>query len=118
MAYDWAWGTGVRIPYFANPDVLYQGARTGQVNGYNATGDTQSDSRYVSEGLSGRWAGSTGRIRIWGPQRAVSDGCGGRPGGPFDENGVRGGVAALSAVWCGGTAGNLLDGAAITPIRL
>jgi alpha-tubulin suppressor-like RCC1 family protein len=53
MAYDWSWGTGVRIPYFANPDVLYQGARTGQVNGYNATGDAQSDSRYVSGGLVG-----------------------------------------------------------------
>ena len=47
MAYDWGWGSGVRIPYFANPAVTYQGARTGQENGYNATGDALSDSRYV-----------------------------------------------------------------------
>jgi len=53
MAYDWAWGSGTRIPYFANPNVLYQGARTGQVNGYNATGDALSDPRYVSGGLIG-----------------------------------------------------------------
>lgn len=53
MAYDWSWGSGVRIPYFANPDVTYQGARTGQVNGYNATGDSLSDPRYVSGGLEG-----------------------------------------------------------------
>lgn len=53
MAYDWGWGNGTRIPYFANPAVTYQGARTGQVNGYNATGDALSDSRYVSGGLEG-----------------------------------------------------------------
>lgn len=53
MAYDWAWGNGSRIPYFANPAVTYQGARTGQINGYNATGDVLSDSRYVSGGLEG-----------------------------------------------------------------
>ncbi|GEM_PF-1384467 len=53
MAYDWAWGSGVRIPYFANPNVTYQGARTGQVNGYNASGDSLSDARYVSGGLEG-----------------------------------------------------------------
>lgn len=53
MAYDWSWGNGSRIPYFANPDVTYQGARTGQVNGYNASGDLLSDSRYVSGGLEG-----------------------------------------------------------------
>lgn len=53
MAYDWDWGNGSRIPYFSNPDVTYQGARTGQVNGYNASGDLLSDSRYVSGGLEG-----------------------------------------------------------------
>ncbi|MCB1206819.1 MAG: hypothetical protein KDN18_21365, partial [Verrucomicrobiae bacterium] len=53
MAYDWGWGSGQRIPYYANPAVTYQGARTGQVNGYNATGDALSDSRYVSGGLEG-----------------------------------------------------------------
>ncbi len=53
MAYDWAWGSGVRIPYFANPAVTYQGARTGQVDGYNATGDALSDPRYVSGGYVG-----------------------------------------------------------------
>jgi len=50
MAYDWGWA---RIPYFANPDVLYQGARTGQINGYDATGDALSDQRYVSGGYVG-----------------------------------------------------------------
>lgn len=53
MAYDWGWGSGQRIPYYANPAVTYQGARTGQVNGYNASGDALSDSRYVSGGLEG-----------------------------------------------------------------
>lgn len=53
MAYDWGWGSGARIPYFANPDVTYQGARTGQVDGYNATGDSLSDPRYVSGGFEG-----------------------------------------------------------------
>jgi ELWxxDGT repeat protein len=53
MAYDWAWGSGTRIPYFSNPHVSFQGARTGQVNGYNAAGDPLSDPRYVSGGLVG-----------------------------------------------------------------
>lgn len=53
MAYDWAWGAGTRIPYFANPNVLFQGARTGQVDGYNATGDALSDPRYVAGGFVG-----------------------------------------------------------------
>jgi len=52
MAYDWGWGTGVRIPYFSNPAVTYAGARTGQVNGYNVIGDNQSDARYAVNGLS------------------------------------------------------------------
>ena len=51
MAYDWGWGTGVRIPYYSNPAVTYAGARTGQVNGYNVTGDSQSDARYAVGGL-------------------------------------------------------------------
>jgi hypothetical protein len=51
MAYDWGWGNGERIPYYANPNVTFLGARTGQVDGYNATGDALSDSRYVSGGL-------------------------------------------------------------------
>lgn len=50
MAYDWGW---TRIPYFANPLVEYLGARTGQVDGYNATGDPESDPRYVSGGYTG-----------------------------------------------------------------
>ncbi|MCB1231934.1 MAG: hypothetical protein KDN19_16820 [Verrucomicrobiae bacterium] len=53
MAYDWGWGNGTRIPYYSNPAVEYQNARTGQVNGYNATGDTESDQRYVSGGYLG-----------------------------------------------------------------
>jgi hypothetical protein len=28
-----------RIPYYSNPDILFQGARTGATDGYNATGD-------------------------------------------------------------------------------
>ena len=61
MAYDWNWGTGTRIPYFANPDVLYQGVRTGQVDGYNASGDPNSDQRYVSGGfVGGQGAGFDG----------------------------------------------------------
>ncbi len=53
MAYDWNWGSGTRIPYFANPNVLYQGTRTGQVDGYNATEDPFSDPRYISGGYVG-----------------------------------------------------------------
>lgn len=53
MAYDWGWGNGTRIPYFSNPDVFYNGARTGAVNGYDATGDATADQRYVSGGLNG-----------------------------------------------------------------
>lgn len=53
MAYDSGWGGGTRIPHFSNPNVLYGGARTGQTNGYNATGDPRSDPRYVSGGLIG-----------------------------------------------------------------
>ncbi|QTN32838.1 hypothetical protein HZ994_11025 [Akkermansiaceae bacterium] len=51
MAYDWGWGNGHRIPYFANPNVSYNGAATGTVNGYNATGDATADQRYVTGGL-------------------------------------------------------------------
>ena len=50
MAYDWGWK---RIPYFANPDVDYQGVPTGAVNGYDASGDERTDSRYVSGGMTG-----------------------------------------------------------------
>ena len=53
MAYDWYWGSGNRIPYFSNPDVEYLGARTGQVDGYDATGDSESDPRYISGGYIG-----------------------------------------------------------------
>ena len=44
-------GWGARIPYFSNPDVLYDGARTGAVDGYNATGDATADPRLVVGGL-------------------------------------------------------------------
>ncbi|MCB1226114.1 MAG: hypothetical protein KDK99_09920, partial [Verrucomicrobiales bacterium] len=71
MAYDWSWGSGVRIPYYANPNVLYQGARTGQSNGYNATGDALSDSRYVSGGyVGGLGAGFDGSNPYLGAQNA------------------------------------------------
>jgi autotransporter-associated beta strand protein len=49
MAYTDGWGA--RIPYFSNPNVFYDGARTGAVNGYNATGDTTVDQRLVVGGL-------------------------------------------------------------------
>ena len=53
MAYDWGWGNGSRVPHFSNPAVSYNGARTGAVNGYNATGDPTADPRAVSGGLIG-----------------------------------------------------------------
>lgn len=53
MAYHWDWGAGHRIPYFSNPDVLYQGVRTGQVDGYDATDDAFSDPRFISGGYIG-----------------------------------------------------------------
>lgn len=50
MSYDWGW---TRIPYFSNPSVQYNGANTGAVDGYNATGDATADPRCVSGGLTG-----------------------------------------------------------------
>ena len=49
MAYDWGWGN--RIPYFGNPDVFYNGARTGAVPGYDVRGDATADQRYAMGGL-------------------------------------------------------------------
>ncbi len=51
MAYDWNWGNGVRIPYFANPEVSYNGARTGATPGYDVRGDATADPRYAVGGL-------------------------------------------------------------------
>ncbi len=51
MAYDWNWGSGTRIPYFANPSVSFNGAATGAVNGYNVLGDLTADQRYYQGGL-------------------------------------------------------------------
>lgn len=53
MAYDWNWGTGARIPYFANPSVRYNGAKTGAQNGESVLGNSSADSRYYSGGLIG-----------------------------------------------------------------
>ncbi|MDF1861660.1 MAG: choice-of-anchor D domain-containing protein [Verrucomicrobiales bacterium] len=50
MAYDWSW---TRIPHFSDPDVFYNGAKTGAVDGYNATGDATADPRAVSGGYQG-----------------------------------------------------------------
>lgn len=52
MAYDWGWE---RTPYFGNPHVLHPSlnVRVGAVNGYDATGDATTDSRYVSGGMVG-----------------------------------------------------------------
>lgn len=53
MAYDWNWGDGDRVPYFSNPAVSYNGANTGAVDGYDATGDSTADPRSVSGGYTG-----------------------------------------------------------------
>lgn len=53
MAYNWDWGSGARIPYFSNPNVFYNGASTGATDGYDATGDTTTDPRFVSGGYVG-----------------------------------------------------------------
>lgn len=49
MAYDWGWG--VRIPYYANPDVSYGGTPTGANDKANVSGNTFVDQRYVTGGL-------------------------------------------------------------------
>lgn len=51
MAYDWGWGNGWRVPYYANPNVLYGSAPTGAALGYDATNDPYADQRYVTGGL-------------------------------------------------------------------
>lgn len=51
MAYDWNWGAGLRIPHFANPAVLFNGARTGATPGYDVRGDFTADQRYAIGGL-------------------------------------------------------------------
>jgi hypothetical protein len=56
MAYDWNWGSGTRIPYYANPAVSYLGAATGAVDGYNVLNDATADPRYYQGGLG--YAGS------------------------------------------------------------
>ncbi|MFP4157073.1 MAG: MBG domain-containing protein [Opitutales bacterium] len=52
MAYDWDWQ---RTMYFSNPAVTHPdlGVATGAVDGYDATGDDTTDSRYVSGGYTG-----------------------------------------------------------------
>lgn len=57
MAYDWGW---TRIPYFSNPNVQYNGANTGTVDGYDATGDVTADPRAVTGGLPGTTGNSIG----------------------------------------------------------
>lgn len=51
MAYDWNWGNGLRIAYFANPEVSYNGARTGATPGYDVRGDATADQRYAVGGI-------------------------------------------------------------------
>lgn len=71
MAYDWGWGNGVRVPHFSNPNVYYAGARTGAVDGYNATGDATADQRYVSGGYIGSaGAGFNGSKPLLGARNA------------------------------------------------
>lgn len=53
MAYDWNWGSGARIPYYSNPNVSFNGAKTGATDGYDATGDATADPRAVSGGYIG-----------------------------------------------------------------
>ncbi|MDQ8189599.1 hypothetical protein [Roseibacillus persicicus] len=53
MAYDWNWGRGAVIPYFANPDVFYRGARTGAYDGSIVTTQSTGDYRYAHGGYIG-----------------------------------------------------------------
>ena len=52
MAYDWSWQ---RTMHFANPAVTHPslGVPTGAVDGYDATGDDSTDSRFVDGGKQG-----------------------------------------------------------------
>jgi hypothetical protein len=50
MAYDWNW---TRIPHFSDPEIFYNGAKTGAVDGYDATGDPTADPLAISGGYEG-----------------------------------------------------------------
>lgn len=57
MAYDWGWGSGARIPYYANPAVTYPTsgtnvAPTGAPNRHDVRNDTRGDQRYLQNGLN------------------------------------------------------------------
>ncbi|MFC5051717.1 reprolysin-like metallopeptidase [Rubritalea spongiae] len=49
MSYDWGW---TRIPYFSDPEINYQGAPTGAVDGYDASASSSADPRYVYGGYT------------------------------------------------------------------
>ncbi|MCC5846880.1 MAG: DUF2341 domain-containing protein [Verrucomicrobia bacterium] len=52
QSYDWNWQ---RVPWFGNPEVTHPtlNVKVGAVNGYDASGDGTTDSRYVDGGLEG-----------------------------------------------------------------
>ncbi|MCC5843273.1 MAG: DUF2341 domain-containing protein [Verrucomicrobia bacterium] len=52
QSYDWGWQ---RVPWFGNPDVTHPSlnVKVGAADGYNASGDNTTDSRYVNGGLEG-----------------------------------------------------------------
>jgi hypothetical protein len=52
MAYSGGWGAS-RIPYFANPNVSFEGTPTGIADGTDLTGNSFVDPRYVSGGAIG-----------------------------------------------------------------
>lgn len=52
MSYSGGWAT-LRIGYFSSPDVLFMGAPTGAVNGYDASQDSSIDPQLVSGGAIG-----------------------------------------------------------------
>lgn len=56
MAYGNGWPSNSRIPYFSNPDVSYNGALTGAVDGFDATDTSASpayDQQLVADGIVG-----------------------------------------------------------------
>lgn len=107
MAYDWGWGNGHRIPYFANPNVLFNGARTGAVAGYDVRGDSTGDQRYAEGGLGYNGSDST-RIGFNGtiPELAATNantvdtgsGSGSRGIGPASNRSTRTNFNVVSPV--------------------
>jgi hypothetical protein len=88
MAYYTGWTSG-RIPYYSNPDVFYDGGRTGAVPGYNATGDASVDPKLYNGG------GFNGTIPTLGADNANTIDTG---------NGIGGAGATVASNWATRTA--------------